>query len=124
MQSLSLQFLPCSQASLLNTMPLSAVATGDGCEKRQRAFVHFSPNLHNVGDCGRSGGTNPERDAAVATGKAGFAAGAEFGGTTGTDAGVGVGAAIVTCGVEATFTSSTGFGRPPLPLLAPLPPLP
>jgi len=57
MQSLSLQSLPLSQASLLKTTPLSAVATGEGCEYRQRALVHFMPNLHRVGDCGRSGGT-------------------------------------------------------------------
>jgi hypothetical protein len=29
-QSLSLQSFPCSQGSLLNTMPLSGVATGEG----------------------------------------------------------------------------------------------
>lgn len=57
-QSLSLQFLPFTQASLLKTTPLSGVATGDGWEYRQSAFVHFRPNLQSVGDCGRSGGTN------------------------------------------------------------------
>lgn len=61
MQSLSLQFLPFSQGSLLKTTPLSAVATGDGCEYRQRGFVHFRLNLHSVGDWGRSGATNPGR---------------------------------------------------------------
>ena len=61
MQSLSLQSLPFSQGSLLRTTPLSAVATGDGCEYRQRGFVHLRPNLHNVGDWGRSGAMNPGR---------------------------------------------------------------
>ena len=49
-QSLSLQFLPFSQGSLLRTTPLSGVATGEGCDQRQRGFVHLSPNLQSVGD--------------------------------------------------------------------------
>jgi hypothetical protein len=61
MQSLSLQFLPFSQASLVSTTPLSVVATGDGCDHLQSALVHFMPNLHSVGDWGRSGGTEPGR---------------------------------------------------------------
>jgi len=56
-QSLSLQSFPCSQGSLLNTIPLSCVATGEGWEYRQDGFVHFRLNLQRVGDCGRSGGT-------------------------------------------------------------------
>jgi hypothetical protein len=61
MQSLSLQFLPLSHASLVSTTPLSVVATGDGCDHLQNALVHFMPNLHSVGDCGRSGGTKARR---------------------------------------------------------------
>ena len=44
-----MQFFPFSQASLLRTTPLSGVATGDGCEYRQSAFVHLIPNLQSVG---------------------------------------------------------------------------
>src|SRR5258707_15018288 len=54
-QSLSLQSFPCSHGSLLNTMPLSGVANGEGCDHRQCGFVHFSENLQRVGDGGRSG---------------------------------------------------------------------
>ena len=60
-QSLSLQSLPFSQGSLLRTTPLSAVATGDGCEYRQVGLVHFILYLQSVGDIGRSGGTKPVR---------------------------------------------------------------
>jgi len=84
MQSLSLQSFPFSQASLLRTTPLSGVATGDGCEYRQSALVHFRPNLQSVGDCGRSGGTNPARKgvwgaAATIVAEAAAAAGVGFG---------------------------------------------
>jgi hypothetical protein len=50
MQSLSLQSFPCSHASLLSTIPLSGVATGEGCDHLQCGFVHFSENLQSVGD--------------------------------------------------------------------------
>ncbi len=56
-QSLSLQFLPFSQGSLLRTTPLSGVATGEGCDHLHTAFVHFNPNLQRVADSGRSGDT-------------------------------------------------------------------
>lgn len=46
---------------MLSTTPLSGVATGDGWDQRHSGLVHFKPNLHNVGDWGRSGATNPVR---------------------------------------------------------------
>lgn len=61
MQSLSLQFRPFSQASLLKTIPLSGVATGLGCAYLHKAFVHRTPNLHNVGEEGLEGGDTPGR---------------------------------------------------------------
>ena len=52
MKSLSWQSFPFSRASVLSTTPLSAVATGDRCEKQHCEFVHLVPNLHRVGDWG------------------------------------------------------------------------
>jgi hypothetical protein len=124
MQSLSLQSFPCSHASLLSTTPLSTVATGDGCEYRQWGFVHLSPNLHNVGDCGRSGGTNPGRKAAAA----GFTDGTGLASVVVVAVGAGpAGSAVAVCGVGVVVSSTAlgaDDGRPPLPRLIPLPPLP
>lgn len=78
-QSLSLQSFPRSHGSLLRTIPLSTVATGEGCEYRQWAFVHFKPNLHSVGDEGRSG---TEYAGVAATGAAITGVGATGTGTT------------------------------------------
>ena len=58
-QSLLAQLSPSSHGSTLSTTPLSGVATGLGCVYRHSAFVHLRPNLHNDGDCGRSGGAKP-----------------------------------------------------------------
>lgn len=125
MQSLSLQFLPLSHASLLRTTPLSAVATGEGCEYRQYALVHLGPNLQSVGDWGRSGATNPARCADEAEGAVKIAE---------VDAaGVGVGEArtgIATAAIASwSLAASETLGvvadvdtAPPLPL--PGPPLP
>ena len=137
MQSLSLQFLPFSQASLLSTTPLSGVATGEGWDHRQWAFVHLRPNLQRLGDWGLSG---------MAYGIGGVACIGVGAATTGAavvlkDAGLEDGAIIVgmTAGVfegrsGSAVTSDTGAvvsGKlggaawdPPRPLPEPRPPLP
>lgn len=113
MQSLSLQFLPFSQGSLLRTTPLSGVATGEGWDQRQSGFVHFRPNLQSVGDCGLSGGTKPSRPVVLITVGGGAAA-----------AGVGVASSfcdgIGTFGVEDGSEAPLFDGCPPRPLPRPL----
>ena len=54
-QCLSLQSFPLGQNSVLNTTPLSTVATGDGWENLHCGLVHLRAYLHREGVPGRSG---------------------------------------------------------------------
>lgn len=65
MQSLSAQSNPFSQGSVLNTTPLSFVATGLGWLYRQVGFVQFVTNLQRVGEAGRRGPVGAAAAAAV-----------------------------------------------------------
>ena len=82
------------------------MATGEGCDHRHNAFVHFRPNLHNVGDCGRSGGTNPVRPPDTAAGA--DAATDGVGATTGAGAEAGATADSAGAEVEAVGASKDG----------------
>lgn len=128
-QSLSLQSLPFSHASVLSTTPLSAVATGDGWEYRHCELVHLIPNLHNVGDCGRSGRAyagfrGALDDTALAGSGMGAAIGVDCAGSAITEAGTdtGVGTSSIDGGAgDEPMCPPREPPRPRPPLAAPRP---